>query len=304
MKYIVSSKYENNSQVYEKIGYKTIKECLKVCKPGDYIYLCNECYNEKLTIRCRDLTIIGMDDTIITYDAYHSLKIRECDGGDGEKVYGTSGSSTILVTNEASGFKMYNVCVENGHKIIAGEKNQAVAFKTEAQKGYFEECKFLGYQDTLYIDNSDNVFYNCLIAGSVDFIFGRGDTIIDRCSIVIRGKDANKGYIVAPNTPAVNSYGIFIYKCNITIEGECEAYLGRPWFDIGLKETALMPRALFYKCNFPSNLSTSFVKMKDIHSDNYEMFFYDCFYRGINVSSLKDDRIVDFYEKIYNQRRY
>lgn len=304
MRYIVSSKYENNCEVYEKIGFNTIKECLKVCKPGDYIYLCNECYNEKITIRCKDLTIIGMDDTIITYDAYHSLKIRECDGGDGQKVYGTTGSATMLVTSEASGFKMYNVCVENSHKTDKSQKNQAVAFKTEAQSGYYEECKFLGHQDTLYVDNSDNVFLKCLIAGCVDFIFGRGDVIFDNCNIVVRGKEADKNYIVAPNTPAVNSYGMFFYKCNISVEGDSEVYLGRPWFDIGLNDIKLMPRALYYKCQFPNNLSTSFVKMRDIHSDNYEMFFYDCSYRGIKVSSLKDERIVDFYEKIYNQRRY
>lgn len=303
MKYIVSKKYENNTKVIDKIAYKTIKECLSVVKPGDYIYLCNELYNEKITITCKDLTIIGMDETMISYDAYHSLKIRDIDGGDGYKVYGTSGSATMTIKPQASNFKMYNVGVENSHKKEEGKKNQAVAFKTESINGYFEECRFFGYQDTLYIDNSDNVFLKCVIAGTVDFIFGRADTIIEKCNIIVRSKDSNESYICAPNTPAINSYGMLFYKCNINIEGDNEVFLGRPWYDPGAKDK-LIPRCLFYMCNFPSNLKTSFVKMKDTNPEDYEMNYFKCKYRGVEVSSIKDERIIDFYEKIYDQRRY
>ena len=305
MNYIVSQKYETNQKVYGKIAYNNLSDCLKVVQPGDYIYLCNEVYYGKIYVRCKDLTIIGMDDTIITYDAYHGQKIRECDGGDGIRVYGTTGSATMTIKPEASGFKMYNVCVQNTHKNENNNKSQAVAFKTEAQNGYYEECKFLGYQDTLYIDNSDNVFLKCLIAGTVDFIFGKGDAILDKCNIVIRSKDSEYNFICAPNTYVVNSYGLFFHKCNITMEdsNHNETYLGRPWFDIGAK-MKVVPRGMFYECNFPSSLKLAWVKMRNSDREDYELYYYNCIQDNEHLSSIDDERIIDFYRKIYDQRRY
>ncbi|MGM9971154.1 MAG: pectinesterase family protein [Anaeroplasmataceae bacterium] len=302
MNYIVSNKYEDGQDIYGKKAFKNLQDCFNSVPEGSYIYLCNEVYTGKFYLRQKNITIVGMDDTIITYDAYHSEKIRPCDGGDGERVYGTTGSATFTIKDSASGLKMYNVTVINSHNTIPDASNQAVAFKTEAVDGFYEECKFYGLQDTLYVDNNDNVFLNCVIAGSVDFIFGKGNAIFDNCSIIIRSKTELMSFITAPNTYISNIYGYLFYKCRVTAEGKNAQYLGRPWFDAGAK-SEVIPRCMFYKCIFPDQLELKWVKMRKNHPDNYEMNYYKCKYQGEEVSSTNDLKLIDFYEKIYEQRR-
>lgn len=302
MNYIVSHKFKTGENIYGKYAFNSLDECLKKVEDGAYIYLCSETYYGKFYLNKKNITLIGTDDSVISYDAYHSLIVRECDGGDNNKIYGTTGSATFTVKPEALGFKMFNVTVQNTHETMEYEKNQAVAFKTEAEDGYYEECKFYGLQDTLYVDNNENVFNKCVIAGSVDFIFGKGNAIFDNCILVIRSKTALLSYITAPNTYISNSYGYLFYKCKVITEGSNAQYLGRPWYDKGAKEEVI-PRCLFYKCNFPNNLELRFVKMRDYHPNNYEMYYYKCNYLKEEVSSINDDKVIDFYEKIYMQRR-
>ncbi len=302
MNYVVSSSYQNGQNIYGKIAYNNLQDCFNNVNEGDVIYLCNEVYYGKFYLRQKNITLVGMDDSVISYDAFHSEKIRTVDGGDGEKVYGTTGSATFTLKPTASGFRMFNVAVQNTHKTTQGQSNQAVAFKTEAIDGYYEECKFYGLQDTLYVDNNDNIFNKCLVTGSVDFIFGRGNAIYDSCTLILRSKTELQCYIAAPNTYISNSYGFLFYKCKVISEGTNAQYLGRPWFDTGAKEE-VVPRCMFYKCRFPETLELRWVKMRKNHSDNYEMHYYKCIYNDEEVSSTDDNKLIDFYEKIYAQRR-
>ncbi len=307
MEYIVTKSLIDGSKNFGKIVYHDLQECLDKCEEGSTIYLKNETYYGKIYVTKRNLTIIGMDDSIITYDAFHNMKIRDKDGGDGEKVYGTTGSATLTVKPGASNFKMFNVTVENSHK--RGYSNdessgeQAVAFKTESVNGYYEECKFLGNQDTLYTCGNDNVFCKCMIAGTVDFIFGNGNTILDKCYINIKCNESKYTYLCAPNTLTTNTVGLFFYNCIITSTKEnLVNVLARPWFDKGIKE-GVIPRAFFYKCKIPSNLELKISYMNKYQVGNYEIYWYMCEKEGELYSNIDDTRIVDFYLKIYNQRR-
>lgn len=302
MDYIVSKDLVDGENIYGKIACSNLQECFNKVKSGDIIYLKSEMYYGKFTLRTPDVTLIGTDDSVISYDAYHGEKIRECDGGDGVKVYGTTGSTTFLVTPMASGFKMFNVTVQNTHKHDA-DRNQAVAFKMDAEGGYFEECKFYGCQDTLYISKNDNVFYKCIISGTIDFIFGAGNAILEKCHIICRANETDFNYICAPSTRSVNPYGLFFYKCTVSVvKGDADIYLGRPWYDVGAKNE-LTPRALFYMCSLPSDLKLEFIKMKPTDPSNYEMYYYKCTQNKEEVSNIEDERIISFYEKIYEQRR-
>lgn len=302
MNYIVSKKYKTGEIVNGKKAYNNLQECFNNVEEGAYIFLCSEEYYGKITLRQKNITLIGTDESTIVYDAYHSQKIRPEDGGNGEKVYGTTGSATFTVKEQASGFRMSNVTVINSHKTMNDASNQAVAFKTESTNCYFEECKFYGLQDTLYVDHNDNIFMKCYITGSVDFIFGKGDAIFDHCIMNLRSKTENYSYLVAPSTRVCNSYGFLFYKCVVTTEGNNPQYLGRPWYDRGTKEP-IMPRAMFYECSFPDKISPIFIKMKDADPDKHECNFYKCKYKGEEISSTDDMRLVDFYYKIYSQRR-
>lgn len=54
---------------------------------------------------------------------------------------------------------------------------QAVAMRISGDKAAFYNCKFFGYQDTLCDDRGRHLFKDCLIRGTVDFIFGNGRSI-------------------------------------------------------------------------------------------------------------------------------
>ncbi len=307
MEYIVTKSLIDGSKNFGKIVYNNLQECLDKCEEGSNIYLKNETYYGKFKVSKKNITIIGMDDSIITYDAYNKLKIRVEDGGDGEKVYGTTGSATFTVKPEASNFKMFNVTVENTHKKEDSNTNasgdQAVAFKTESVNGYYEECKFFGYQDTLYTCGNDNVFNKCTIVGTVDFIFGNGNTIFDKCYINIKCNENSRTYLCAPNTLTTNTIGLFFYNCIITSFKENDVnVLARPWFDKGIAE-GVVPRAFFYKCKMPSNLELGISFMNKYKEGKYEIYWYECEKDGELYSNIEDSRIVDFYLKIYNQRR-
>lgn len=310
MDYLVTKSLPNGSNELGKIVYNNLQECLDKCEEGSRIYLKSEIYYGKIYIRQKNLTIIGTDDSIISYDAYHSMKKRQSDDGDGVKVYGTTGSATVMVKPEAYGLKMFNVTIQNTHAHQQGadgtiSQDQAVAFKTEAFNGYFEECKFIGYQDTLYACGNDNVFNKCFIAGTVDFIFGNGNTIFDRCVINIRCKDNSLTYLCAPNTLKSNTMGLFFYKCMISSNGINKFNgIGRPWFDKGTKE-GVIPRALFYECEFPRNLKLELTMMSKYDTGESYIYWFNCKQQEVEgpVSNTDDLGLIDFYLKMYEQRR-
>ncbi len=299
MECIVSKKYKDGEIVGNRIGFSNLQNCFNAIEPGSSVYLCGEQYYGKFSLNVKNITLLGTDETLITYDAYHGEKIRACDGGDGEKVYGTTGSATFTLKPNASGFKCFNVTFENSHKRIPEISNQAVAFKTETFGGFYENCKFIGNQDTLYVNEVDNVFKECYIVGDIDFIFGNGNAIFDRCTIEMNCR-SHVSYITAPNTYISYSYGFLFYQCKILKSGTEPAYLGRPWFSSSCPEN-VMPRCLFYKCDFPEGLTLEIIKMHKANRDDHEMYYYKC--KTVNglVSNITDERHIDFYEKIYKE---
>ena len=105
---------------------------------------------------------------------------------------GTTGSSSFFIFGE--GFIAKNITFENS----AGPVGQAVAVRIESDKVAFENCRFLGDQDTLYPHgkNSRQYYRNCYIEGTVDFIFGWSTAVFEDCTIFCK----TAGYITAPST--------------------------------------------------------------------------------------------------------
>ncbi|MET8049425.1 pectinesterase family protein [Streptosporangium sp. NPDC005286] len=56
---------------------------------------------------------------------------------------------------------------------------QAVAVKVMGDRSFFEACRFLGHQDTLYADTlslaafARQYYRRCYVEGDVDFVNGR-----------------------------------------------------------------------------------------------------------------------------------
>ena len=177
-------------------------------------------YKEKLTLPATktNVSFIGEDaaKTILTYDDFASRK-----KAFGENI-GTSGSSSFFIYGD--GFTAENITFENS----AGPVGQAVAVRIDGDKVSFFNCRFLGFQDTLYPhgDKSRQYFKDCYIEGTVDYIFGFSTVIFDNCTLFCK----KAGYVTAASTPKENAYGFVFRNCKITGSAPDGSFrLGRPW---------------------------------------------------------------------------
>lgn len=185
------------------------------------ILIRNGVYKEKLTIpeNSRNISFIGesLEETILTYDDFTSKKSTL-----GENI-GTFGSSSIFIYG--LGFEAENITFENS----SGPVGQAVAVMVAGDMVVFRNCRFLGFQDTLYTWGkiSRQYYEDCYIEGTVDFIFGSSTAVFNRCEI----KSKRSGsYITAASTLENTKNGYVFMDCQLTAEeGVTEVYLGRPW---------------------------------------------------------------------------
>jgi pectinesterase len=135
---------------------------------------------------------------------------------------GTSGSSSFYVYGDD--FSAENITFENS----SGPVGQAVAIQVIGDKAHFKNCRFLGYQDTLYTYgySSRQLYENCYIEGTTDFIFGSSTAYFKECEIYCK---KGGSYITAASTPESTKYGYIFKDCKITAEEGASYYLGRPW---------------------------------------------------------------------------
>ncbi len=140
-------------------------------------------------------------------------------------------------------FYAENLTIRN----TAGESaGQAEALFTGADAHVFYNCVISGYQDTYKANvGARGYFRDCLIEGTVDFIYDSGLEWFDNCEI--RARKASKGgYLTAPGGSAMamsrvlfpelsQPYfypGLFFANCSLTAEPGVAASsftLGRPW---------------------------------------------------------------------------
>lgn len=204
--------------------FNTVQQAIDAVKDSNNfvttIYIRNGVYKEKLNLpeSKRNIHFIGqqVEKTILTYDDYASKK--DSTGKD----IGTSGSSSFFIFG--SDISAENITFENS----AGPVGQAVAVRVTGDRIKFINCRFLGFQDTLYTHGNESRQYylKCYIEGTVDFIFGASTCLFDSC--IIYGK--NSGYYTAASTPANKKYGYVFRHCNITGNAAAGSfYLGRPW---------------------------------------------------------------------------
>lgn len=194
-------------------------------------------YKEKVIIPPTkiNLSLIGEDGAVITYDDYASKLNRFGD----EK--STSGSATIYIY--PPDFIAENMTFAN----TAGRVGQAVACFVDGDRALFRNCRFLGDQDTLYTygDSSRQYYDNCYIEGTVDFIFGKASAVFNNCHI----HSKSNGYVAAPATPEGKEYGYVFYDCKLTGGEEAEkVYLSRPWRPYA--------QAVFIRCDLGKHITS------------------------------------------------
>lgn len=124
----------------------------------------------------------------------------------------------------------------------ARRSHQAVAVLVEAaDKVQFENVRFIGHQDTLFLRSAApgitvrSFFHKVYIEGDVDFIFGDTIAYFYRSEIRTLGSRSDKAFAVAPNTNYKARYGFVFDDCDFTNDGSPNAlagrfFLARQWF--------------------------------------------------------------------------
>lgn len=182
--------------------YKTVQEAINAVpdyrKAGETrILIRNGVYKEKVVVAesKQSVTLVGesVDKTILTYDDYASKP-----NVFGENK-GTSGSSSFYVYGPD--FHAKNITFQN----TSGPVGQAVAMFVAGDRAVFLNCRFKGFQDTLYTygKHSKQLYKDCYIEGTVDFIFGASTCFFDNCEIHSLGR----GYLTAASTLEGTAYG-------------------------------------------------------------------------------------------------
>ena len=241
-------------------------------------------YRQKTMIRTNGLTLIGAgaEQTRIVYDDY----AKKLDERGVE--YNTFRTYTMAVC--ANGVSMRDLSIVNDalHPEIKG---QEVALSVVGTDFYMENCTLTSTQDTLFVGplppdlierytgfhrpellrggNMTQRFVNCRIEGTVDFIFGCGDTLFDRCEIRSLNDARGVGYVAAPAHELSQTEGFLFRSCDLTCEDGVEPgsiYLARPWRDYGLSR--------FENCTYAEHIAPcGFDKWNDTDRDKTARFY-------------------------------
>lgn len=256
-----------------------------VRKAGAYtrVILSEGIYRQKTEISVPYIELVGADadKTVIVNDDY-AKKLHE----DG-KEYNTFRTYTLAVL--APHVCLRGLTVENDSK-KPEENGQEVALTVYAEDFYAENCKFISTQDTVFcgplphdlIERYDGflspqlrreisslqIYKNCYIAGTVDFIFGCGDALFENCEIRSLYDVRGCGYAAAPAHAREQETGFVFDRCRFTCDkrvGDGGIYLARPWRDYG--------KASFINCTYGRHISPQgFDKWNDTHRDKTARF--------------------------------
>lgn len=252
--------------------------------PGETIRLAPGEYRAKTSISTPDLTIegAGADKTRIVWGDY-AKKPDELG-----REYNTFRTWTLAVC--ADGVTMRDLAVVND-ALHPEEKGQEVALTVYADRFCMERCRLTSTQDTLFLGplpkdlieryegflpdmlRRDKFcaqhFSQCLIEGTVDFIFGCGEALFDACEIRSVYDVRGVGYAAAPAHALEQREGFHFKNCRFTAGpgvADGSVYLARPWRDYGL--------CVFENCAYGAHISPlGFDKWNDTDRDKTARFY-------------------------------
>ncbi|KAH6777448.1 hypothetical protein C2S51_008760 [Perilla frutescens var. frutescens] len=210
--------------------FKTINEAVAAYPPkfkGRFvIHVKAGVYNEKVTVDKKKPNVFiygdGIDKTVVT---------GKLNGG--LMKIGTMHTATF--SNEAVGFIARGITFRNE---AGPEGHQAVAFRSVGDKSAVFDCSFEGNQDTLYYQNCRQFYRNCRIYGTVDFIFGKGDCVIQDSEIIVRRPMPGQVNTITADGREIarGTNGLVLHRCTIVPDNylwpqrfEIPTFLGRPW---------------------------------------------------------------------------
>lgn len=198
-------------------------------------------WDEKLVIERPNIHLFGAHRTQCRIGSDRAAGHMRDDG----EPWGTWGCASVIV--RAAGFRARSLTIENrfdylghlAHPVLqstGANGAQAVALMLDAgsDRVLLEDCDIDGHQDTVFAEAGRSWLRRCRIRGSVDFIFGAGECVLDDCEIVSRHRPGKprQGYLTAPSTRAGQAVGLLLRRCNLVREAgvaDASVALGRPW---------------------------------------------------------------------------
>ncbi len=234
--------------------FKSIGEALRSLPTdhtaGQVLYIHKGFYEEQIAVTIPHVTLIGEDaeSTILSFGLYARMTME-----DGMK-RGTFRTYSCLI--DTHDFTARNLTFENSAG-IGTDVGQALALYADGDRLFFENCRFLGNQDTLFTGplppkeiepngfigpkqhspriNGRHYYKNCYLEGDIDFIFGSATAYFEGCTFFSKNTGMEiSSYVTAASTPKGQEYGYVMENCRF--ESNCpadNAYLGRPWREYG-----------------------------------------------------------------------
>jgi pectin methylesterase-like acyl-CoA thioesterase len=147
------------------------------------------------------------------------------------------------------------IAIALGFRNTAGAaKHQAVALLVQSDRSIFLNCRMDAFQDTLYAHSKAQFYRNCVISGTIDFVFGDAAAVFQNCVLLLRRPMDNQQNIATAQGRADGreSTGFVFQYCRFTAEAALRdasrppirSYLARPWREYS--------RTLIMECDIPA----------------------------------------------------
>ncbi|UJF32648.1 pectinesterase family protein [Paenibacillus hexagrammi] len=112
-------------------------------------------------------------------------------------------------------------------------QERAAAMAIDADNVEFNDCSFIGGQDTLYTggDGTHSMYVkDSYIEGNTDFIYGDGNVVFDHARLNFSGysDSTQAGYLTAAKDSAAYGY-VFVNSTITATHSDQSSFFGRPW---------------------------------------------------------------------------
>ncbi|KAI0535991.1 carbohydrate esterase family 8 protein [Xylaria digitata] len=324
------------SQTDERAGFQTIQGAISSLSNDTtphIILIAPGIYTEQLNVtRQGPLTLLGVSDRPSHGEIYADIGYDSAHENDAQIYWNSANHDAIFSDNVYTGvltvgpnlnatltgsgptgfpvsddtpfgctdFRAYNIDFRNEYTPYSNGPAHAVGV-SRANAGFYS-CGFYSWQDTVYIGKLGNAyFYDTVVAGQTDFLYGFGTLFIERSSLSLRNCGGGITAWKGTNTTFANKYGVYIANSRIlaanstiapTITDRCS--LGRPWNELH--------RSLIMDTYFdPSVLSAGYTEWAGQPNGrigvNTTMAVYKVFGPGYNVGAEKASNITKVFTK-------